>query len=780
MTKHLLKSTTALLAVAAFAAPTAAFSQEGEIQDVITVTAQNREQNVQDVPIAINVITGEELADSGFSDLNDIDKIAPAVQLNQDQGTVKVTVRGVGTTSNDEAQDTSVVVNIDGEYINRLHVLSSAMFDMERVEVLRGPQGTLYGRNSTGGAINFITRKPGDDFGVNGSVSYGNYDAIRVDGGTDIPLGDVAGFRLAGFYETRNGYVKHDPAWGFGPFPAFDGGRSDDDKAWGGRATFAVNDLNGFSLNLAGEYSQREFVPSTFAFVDLNSGGNGPAGPGCNAPGYEQVAPLYMQTLCVPSNTDFLSTVDRENFTPPAFGLGHREQDTWAVRGRVSYEFSPAAVLTYTGGYREYKMEPGSFLTLPVVYTQYTFQNEIKTQSHELRLNGAFDNGIVYQIGGFYFKEDQDVVIDFTLFQNIAISYFERFVESDSWSGFGQFEFPLTDTLTLVAGARYTDNSRSAIYNNASAFGAGPPDPLLFMTAPVQVDFADLAFGSTLLLGSADDKLTWLAGLNYTPDDDTLLYAKVTTGFKGGGFDSVGTYKPETNRAYEAGLKKGFGPHIFNASAFYYDYKDLQVSVLLDTTIGGQTFNAASATIWGLEAETELKVSEAGTFTASVNYLNAEYDEFLGQYNVFTVPGTGDDLNGIGDLDPTTMEVEQPNFAGNRPPFSPKWIFTAGYSHAFDTGGGTLTASAFTTFKSSYFTEFFNYNDSKQKSFTKTDLSLEYAPHDGYWSLQLFARNIEDKRTLTYGSFVSAGPDDIYDWQFGTPRTYGVRLAVDY
>lgn len=156
----------------ALAAP--AFAQtadESTESNDIVVTAQNREQSVNDVPIAIDVVGGEELAAAGVGSMNDVNRVAPAVQINQDQGTVKITVRGVGTASNDEAQDTSVVVNVDGEYINRPQVMGVALFDIERVEVLRGPQGTLYGRNSTGGAINFITRRPGHDFGVNASAS---------------------------------------------------------------------------------------------------------------------------------------------------------------------------------------------------------------------------------------------------------------------------------------------------------------------------------------------------------------------------------------------------------------------------------------------------------------------------------------------------------------------------------------------------------------------------------------------------------------------------------
>ena len=166
------------------------------------------------MPIAIDVVSGEELKKAGFATMNDIDKIAPAVQVNQDQGTVKITVRGVGTNSNDEAQDTSVVVNVDGEYMNRPNALGAALFDMERLEVLRGPQGTLYGRNSTGGAINFITRKPGNDFAVNASASYGNYNASRRKPALTCRSATSRRAR-GGFYDDRDGYVEHPDMPGF-------------------------------------------------------------------------------------------------------------------------------------------------------------------------------------------------------------------------------------------------------------------------------------------------------------------------------------------------------------------------------------------------------------------------------------------------------------------------------------------------------------------------------------------------------------------------------------
>jgi iron complex outermembrane receptor protein len=758
--------------------------------NVIIVTAQNRAQNLNDVPIKIDVVSGEELQKAGFGSMNDVGKIAPVVQLNQDQGTVKVTVRGVGTTSNDEAQDTSVVVNIDGEYINRPNVMGMALFDIDRVEVLRGPQGTLYGRNSTGGAINFITRKPGKDFGFNGAISYGNYNAVRADAGIDLPLGDSAGVRVAGFYDDRDGYSKHPAGGGFFVFPAYKAGRSDDNHSYGGRVSLRLEPVDRLTVNLAAEYSHRSFTPGIFASGDLNAAGNGPTGGACNN-GFTEVAPAYPQVLCVPNNTNLLSKIDRSNYAAPLFGIGHVSDHTWAARGRIAYEISDSATLTYIGGYRKYSGDP-SRLTLPTIYQSFNFQDEADTQSHELRVNGTL-GGVIYQVGGFYFKEkiarESGFMLPSFIFgappfgangptPGTFLSYFGRYVESDSKSVFGQVEVPLTEQLTAVGGLRYTDNSRSATYVNANPFG--PSRPFLFATGPSRKDINGIN-ASFVPLGSSDSKVTWLAGLNYKPNSDTLLFVKASTGFKGGGFDSVGTYKPETNTAFEGGWKQTFGDHRqhqFNLGAFYYDYKDLQVSVLLDTAIGGQIFNAGKAKIWGLEASADIALDDRTNFHATVNYLNAEYKELLAQFNVFDTSGA---INGVGDLDPTTPGIQQPNFAGNRPPFSPEWVITAGLDHTFPLGDmGGLTARANTTFKSKYFTDFYNYRDGTQSALSQTDASLEYQPENKKFTISAFVKNIEGTRPLTYGSFTSAGPDDIFNWQFGTPRTYGVRLSVDF
>lgn len=224
---------------------TPAAAPEEAAGEEIIVTAQNRSQNVQDVPIAMQVVSGEDLERAGVTDFTSLQKIAPAVQITNDTNLTRVTVRGVGTNDNAETQDTSIAVNIDGEYINRPTVLNASLFDLERVEVLRGPQGTLYGRNSTGGAINFITRKPGRDFGANFSASFGNYDAVVVQGGVDIPLGDIGGIRIAGTRSLRDGYFYH---------PNTDS-RSGDDNTHGGRISLRLEPTDALDVDLAVEKS---------------------------------------------------------------------------------------------------------------------------------------------------------------------------------------------------------------------------------------------------------------------------------------------------------------------------------------------------------------------------------------------------------------------------------------------------------------------------------------------------------------------------------------------
>ena len=681
-----------------------------EPTNVIVVTAQNRAENVQDVPIAIDVVGAEAIEDAGITDFQDLTRVAPVLNIVQDGNYTRVAVRGVGTNSNDEGQDQSIAVNIDGEYINRPNVLNLALFDIDRIEVLRGPQGTLYGRNATGGAINFIARKPGTTFGGDISATYGNYDSRKLEAGIDIPFGSVGGLRLAGLYNKRDGFFFHPNRAAAG----VDVVRSGTADNQGVRATVLLMPTDRLSFDISGEYVHNESIVPAFASYSFNTPGREP-GPNCTENGFVDAAPLIPGGQCIPLRSDALEQIDdRSSYDGPLpqIPLTPNLQDSYAVRGKIEYDLG-GATATYLGGYRF--TDQNTDLALPN-YTFYEFDNTVDTMSHELRI-GGFSGAFTYQAGVFFYQEKVDnlrgLFSPFIAPNGSFINTFSRTTESRSYAGFGQAEYALSDQLTLIGGLRYTIDRREGVFGNYGfRFNVGPVAP----TTPPS---------SIVNLEQNNEQLTWLAGVNYTPNADTLIYGKVSTGYKSGGFDSVGPYDPETNLAYEAGAKLTIGDrgqHIVNLAGFYYDYTDLQTAVLLNPAIGQQIFNAGAATIYGLEVEGTFEVTENGTFTSSVNFLKAEYDELLASYAILDTVNPGN--NGLADLDPGPGVV-QPNLSGNTLPQSPRFTITAGYDHQFDIGNsGVITASIYSRFKSSYFLDIFNYQSSRQDSFSQTDLSL--------------------------------------------------------
>ena len=427
-----------------------------EANDDIVVTAQNRLQSIQDVPIAISVLSGDQLVAAGVTNVASVEKVSPSLQITSDTTATRVTVRGVGSLSNGEANDQSIAVNIDGEYINRPTILNAAIFDIDRVEVLRGPQGTLYGRNSTGGAVNFITRKPGNAFAVNASATYGNYNQVIAQGGVDIPIGDIGGVRVSGIYSDHDGYNRHNNSAAFLSLPQFKartGDRSGDDHTWGGRASIRLKPVAGLTIDASYEHAEQRIVPASQAYVNLNLPANGP-GSNCELNGFIQVGPQTPGVQCVPQNTNFLRTIDRNTYDAPLTGTGIFNLHSDAVRGRLAYDFGPAT-LTYTGGYRTSTTE--GQLGLGPAYVTRNWGGSVRTHSHELRLNGDV-NGIEWQTGVFYFREalsnNSGLYNPLVGANGSYINYFRRPITSQSYSAFGQVEVPLTDQLTAVGGLR--------------------------------------------------------------------------------------------------------------------------------------------------------------------------------------------------------------------------------------------------------------------------------------------------------------------------------------
>jgi iron complex outermembrane receptor protein len=727
----------------------------------IIVTAQNRKENVQSVPIAISVISGSALQAKGVTDFTSVQRVSPALNITSDTNNTRVTVRGVGTLSNNEAQDQSIAINIDGEYINRPQLLNTAIFDIDRVEVLRGPQGTLYGRNSTGGAVNFITRKPGTTNSVSGGITYGNFNAVLAEAGADLVLGDVAAIRVAGFYRSHDGYNYH-PNTPFSPtaaLPVSQANRSDNDNTGGGRVSLRLKPASGLVVDASVEHVEQTVIPAAQLWADMSSTAYNP-GTSTSAclNGWTAFAARTGGISCLPYNVDVLVGKDRSTYNSPVIGVGRTHLIATALRGRIAYDMG-FATLTYTGGYRDSKVTGGNSLSPAFYFTN--FGGLVQTHSHELRLNGT-TGGVQWQGGVFYFNEKLNtnggLYTPFVGASGSYVNYFRHPTHTKSYSAFGQVEVPLSDKLTAVGGARYTQDDRDGAFQNYFfAFGSGAIE---LTNQP----------SSTTMLKYSGGKFTWAAGLNYKPNGATLIYGKVSTGYKAGGFDGAGTqFRPETNTAYEGGAKLKLGDHILNFAGFYYDYKDLQNDVLLDPSVGGQTFNAGKAKIYGLEVDTTLRLSPDDTITGSLNLLHATYTDFIASVSPYNI--------GTGPSAPLTM-----NLAGRRLPQTPNLVLTLGYDHVFHLGSaGTLTASAFTRVKGDYYLDFYNYASSHQDMRTQSDLSVTYKPENKHFNLQAFVRNVENYRSLAYaGNTVVPGIANIYNFQFAPPRTYGVRLGVEF
>ena len=709
---------------------------QGETQGIaeIVVTAQKRATSIQDTPIAMRAFDGEQLSKAGVADVNGLSRVAPDINISTDTVFTKLSIRGVASQDVSETADGALTINIDGEYINRPVALNAALFDLERVEVLRGPQGTLYGRNSTAGALNVIAAKPVlGSFSGTVTAGYGNYDAKSAQAAVNLPLGDSVAVRVAGMHQEHDGYTDNGAV-----------GRGDTQNADAVRLGILAKPTDRLTLYLAGEY------------VDVNQSATSQYGVALTAatPGMET---LPGSTSLVPSN--FKPDVDPDHYDLSDLGFFRTKQK--AVRGRIDLDLD-FATLSYIGGFRDVDVSSrqplNGFISTTTAFTGFNDRMDSDTQSHELRLAGGDEGRFVWQLGGFYYREHQEIArgtyLPLAGANGSFLSYFYRpYVNSTSKAGYAQATWWFVpDTLSVTGGIRYTDDKKWARYDNYGfQFNSGPIPP------------ADGSPGATTTYPrQSSDKITWSLGLDYKVADDSLLYGKVSTGYKGGGFDNVGAYRPETLTAYEVGSKNRFANRTIelNLAGFYYDYKNQQIQVLLDTATGAQTLNAGKSRIWGIEADGTVLLSPRDQYHLTVNYLNAKFTNF---------PGVASTLSGSQSVD----------LSGNAPPQAPRWTIAMGYDHTFPIGEGELVASVYSRFKSEYYLTPFNWRADQQEAFTQTDLNLEYKAPGGRYSLQAYVRNIEDTRPLAYASFTGGGIN-IYNFIYGAPRTYGVQGTVKF
>lgn len=739
--------------------------------DEIVVTAQRRTESLQKAAVAVSAVSGDALTNASVSDPVGLSRLVPSLVVQPAAGTsTSLYLRGVGSQQGNSFGENPIALNLGGVFIARPSSLGGIFFDLERVEVVKGPQGTLYGRNATGGAINVIPRKPVlGEFGGNASFEYGNYNSLKAAGALNIPLGENVAMRLATQIVERDGYLS-------------DGYQDDSGRAV--RASIFAKPAEGLSILISGDYFHQGGKGIGSA---LSPGSAFPAGvsAGYAAPALSEriggsdprsVAALsaYAGTLFAPPFCGGFGGFVSSGCVAPPKGDGFVDSDYYGISAEIQGDLG-FATLTVVPAYRRsdnrYDGYAPGFLTRTDEVSKQT--------SLEARLSSNGNSAFQYVVGAYYFKENQDA-LNFFNQGNISTAKFTPNLSTKSFAVFGQGTYNLTSSLRLVAGGRFTKEDRSQL--TAFASGGLPGVILPTLGAPFTGD-------------QEFKRFTWKLGVEADIGSASLLYANVATGFKAGGFFVASppnnTFAPEKLTAYTVGSKNRFldGRLQFNAEAFYWDYTDQQISFVGPVQSGpvlvpgGVTINAGRARMYGVDTELRIKVGERGLFSADFQYLNAKYKSLA--YTALSASG-GPIRNGCSVTNgrqanpgtPIPSRLFDIDCSGFPTINSPEFSLNMGYDHEFPVGELTLVLGARTRVESSRFTNVEFLPEQKQGGYMTSDAFVSLEGPDKHWSLTAFINNIEDE-TILGGTVVRPVLQTVYS-VLRPPRTYGLRASISF
>lgn len=720
---------------------------EGETTGLgeIVVTAQRREESLQRTALAVTAVGGDDLVNSGVVDAAQLTKLVPSLIASQSNGSsTGFYLRGVGSLVGNAINDNPIALNYGQVYIARPAALDGMFYDIQRVEVLKGPQGTLYGRNATGGAINVIPNAPKlDETGADLSFEYGNYSSVRVQAAVNLPLGSNAALRVAGQVVDRDGYMS-------------DG--TDDANGQAVRASLLFDPGSAFRVTLVADYFHQGGKGPGSVLTQ------GPASPTAPNPG-DRIAVSDPRSIAA-LQAGFLGGFYLGGLLSPPATDSFLDSNFWGVSANIEYDFGPAT-LTVIPAYRN---SNPNFLSYAAGYRSRIDETS-KQKSVEARLSSNGNGPLKYVLGAYYFDEDQTAFNDFNAGFVSRIS-FTADLASTSKALFGEISYAVMPGFRLVAGARQTWEDKT----QATQFTA--QDPTGSITFPIA---GDLEFS----------KFNYKAGFEFDAGPRSLLYANVSTGFKAGGTYAAplnNAFAPENITAYAIGSKNRFFDNRlqFNVEGFYWDYSDQQVSFVspvptsaTTTGVALVTVNAGKSRIYGAEAEVQFQPTEQGLFSATLQYLNGKYTDFKFNQASFvgpprtTCPATFVPSNVVG------AAVYAVDCSGKPQINSPKWSLNVSYQHTFTLSADSeLTLGARSKIESSRFLSQEYTPEQRQGGYSTTDLFATVAFPDDRLSITGFVNNVEDKTVFagTLSHFVTGASSNF----LRAPRTYGVRLDASF
>ena len=779
----------------------------------ILVTAQKREQSINDIGMAISAYSGDDLNALGVSDTRDLAGLIPGfTAAKSDLGTTIYTLRGVGYNSPNLSSTSPVGVYVDEAAFPYPYMSHGLSYDLERVEVLKGPQGTIYGRNTTGGLVNFITNRPSEEFEAGVKVQYGSFEKHGIEGFVSGPLSESWGGRVA---------IKSEKS----------------DTGWQ-QSTSRPGDRNGeedrFAARMLLDYDSDDRLRAQLTFNYWQDKGDTQAGqavllnPDVN--NNFTVDGLEAEIISSPDNkdADWASPNEPEAWpgttstNRPELGIDSQMN---SVTARLEFDLTDTLTLISLTNYAD--LERDDVSDRGGVKFEMAVDREvgsIESFSQEFRLAGSSLDDKTNFIGGLYYSRDKlddrgqiwagqhsamseirdPVVAQLkmtyggdceTLWGEICGGFrdWENFTETtfESYGVFGQFDYQLSDSLTLTAGARYTEESHDfsgcsrdlngddniyQVWNPAFTTEHEAGDCGTFISDTIVVKGGRVVDGDGVGPQGAkkeldEDNVSWRVALDWQPTDEMLLYGSISKGFKSCSFPQISAFDdaqidPVTQEellAYELGAKVSPSSFLdFNAAVYFYDYKDKQIYNLMPSEAFGSLTklrNVPESEVYGAELDATVFPSENTFVKLSASYLQTEINKFQGY-----------DMAGVKD------EVLK-DFAGYSFAYSPEWQFNIVGAHRFDINdrfGGALVVDA--SYSDSQIAQIGDSSNFNIDSYTLLGARLAVEPKDGRWEAALFGRNLTDKY---YWSSAHSWSDAIVRYA-GMPRTYGVEYTYNF
>jgi iron complex outermembrane receptor protein len=705
------------------------------LEEVI-VTSQRRTTDVQTTAAAVTALSTEDLKLRSAYSVEDLNTLSPSVLVSSFQGEAQIYIRGIGYSSIVGGSDSSTAFHSDGVYISRPAGALPAFMDVARVEILRGPQGTLYGRNATGGSVNVISKGPGHQLEYEGELTVGNYDRFRLFGAIGGPVTDGIGIRLAVQREKRGGYTTlvrpiDDPA-NIGLVRD----RAEDKDEWMARLTVEAALTDALKLTLKGDYYAADDSAVTWTYFDDGTKTD---------PVYQALVPPSIRAK--PYSRTYGSDIQAFN-----------EPRVLGVSGKLEWQL-PNVTLTSLSAYRETRPYNRDDLDASAVFGVDQLRAEDQNQvSQELQLTSSGPGWWQWILGAYFFNEHNfirneyflpftDAIFGVPEDSTCCLLLLNGRTSTRAYAVFGESTLSFSDRLQLVLGGRYSSEKR------------GGANLVVYRNAPANIfdnvtEFPEATFSA----------FTPKAGLNFTLSEDAFLYASASRGFKSGGFNP-GSYQntpfdPEKIWAYELGAKLTLFDRRLraNTAAFYYDYTDLQVQ---DTENNNVVIrNAAAARVEGIEVESSWLPTRAVRIDTNATWLHATFtDGAL--------------------LDPKYPALGVQSLSGKSLPRAPKFKAGIGAQYEASLGNrGSLTFRADYTWQDDIFFSAFNTPVLHEGSYGWAKARVLYSSPSESWTIAAYIDNATDVTVATNKIFDGDIIGSAVLGNLAPPRTYGLEFTV--